>query len=329
MLPSIGSDTLLLAAAYWLYNSKETLQLILYYFLSLFGISHYKIQGDKENTLRVIKRLQRDVVFIPSNVVYKGAKYITGLVVTKQCIGYINNNDGWIDSWSIHLTGQTAYIQSLLEEEAHTLVTDTLDSDEEAPIIQAPVSITVFTRLGQYREFYYKRLKLNLTDLMPKGDQADVTKQILELYAAKKRCTVFLSGPPATGKSSVGYLVAKELKGAFCHSFNPTDPGDNIYGLLTETRADDPEKPIVIVLEETNMMIRTIHEGKVPINEKVPTSVRDKTSWSNFLDDMVFYKNVVLILTSNETKEEIDTIDSAYLRKGRVDAVIQMSQSVL
>ncbi len=329
MLSSIGSDTLLLAAAYWLYNSKDTLKVIVYYFLSIFGISQYTIQGDKETTVRVIKRLQRDVWFAPSKFVFKGANYLSGVVITKQCIAMIEVNANWMDAWSIHLIGRTAYIQSLLEEETRTLVADTSDSDEEESIVQSPVNINVYNRLGTYREFYYKKLKLNLTDLKPKGDQADVSKQILELYAVKKRCTVFLSGPPATGKSSVGYLVAKELNGAFCHSFNPTDPGDNIYSLLMETRAEDSEKPIVIVLEETNTMIHTIHEGKVPMNDKVPTLVRDKTSWSNFLDDMVFYKNVVLILTSNETKEEIDALDSAYLRKGRVDAVIGMSQSVL
>lgn len=326
----LGDNTLFLVLGYLFYNHSDYIGILLFYLLSFVGISRYTITGDKETTYRVLKQLDREKLFASSHMVYKGVKFPKDILLTQRCVALITMEGGWRDSWTIVIVGRTQYIESLLHEEAHTLTSDTPESEDEPSIqSQTPISITVFTRLGSYREFFYRNLKLNVTDLQPKGDQSTVTKSILDLYATKKRCAVFLSGPPATGKSSVGYLLAKELKGAFCHSFNPTDPGDNIYSLLVETRADDPERPIVIVLEETNMLLRKIHTGQVMMNEKVPTSVYDKMTWCNFLDDMAFYKHVVLILTSNETKDSIDTLDPAYLRKGRVDATIEMTQSVL
>jgi hypothetical protein len=94
--------------------------------------------------------------------------------------------------------------------------------------------------------------------------------------------------------------------------------------MIDDIRNRDNENPIVITLEEANIIIRNIHTKSISINPKIPTSVRDKSSWSTLLDDMIFYKNVVFILTSNESKEDIDALDQSYLRKGRIDASYEM-----
>jgi ATP-dependent 26S proteasome regulatory subunit len=43
---------------------------------------------------------------------------------------------------------------------------------------------------------------------------------------------------------------------------------------------------------------------------------------------MIFYKNIVLILTSNESKDHIDKMDPAYLRKGRIDETYSMMEQL-
>jgi ATP-dependent Clp protease ATP-binding subunit ClpA len=43
---------------------------------------------------------------------------------------------------------------------------------------------------------------------------------------------------------------------------------------------------------------------------------------------MIFYNNVILILTSNITKEAIDKMDEAYLRKGRVTEYYSMLNKI-
>ena len=76
-------------------------------------------------------------------------------------------------------------------------------------------------------------------------------------------------------------------------------------------------------------MIQKIREGRVMRNDHIPTDVHDKTTWSNFLDDMVFFNNVILILTSNTPKKVIDEWDSSFLRPGRVSMALELSKSVL
>jgi len=44
----------------------------------------------------------------------------------------------------------------------------------------------------------------------------------------------------------------------------------------------------------------------------------------NMFDDLIFFKNIILIMTSNESKEEIDALDPAYLRTGRTDKCVSM-----
>jgi hypothetical protein len=149
-------------------------------------------------------------------------------------------------------------------------------------------------------------------------------ENIVSLFQKKGRATVFIHGISLAGKSSVGLLVAKALKGCFCHTFNPSDPGDSFYSIIDDIRSRDTQTPIVVTLEEANVIIRNIHTNSIPRNPKIPTSVRDKSSWSTLLDDMIFYKNIVFILTSNESKEHIDALDQAYLRKGRIDASYEM-----
>jgi ATP-dependent 26S proteasome regulatory subunit len=43
---------------------------------------------------------------------------------------------------------------------------------------------------------------------------------------------------------------------------------------------------------------------------------------------LIFYRNVVIIITSNEDKESIDALDPCYLRKGRVDGYYSMMEKI-
>ena len=187
--------------------------------------------------------------------------------------------------------------------------------------------VKVYIRTGRYDNFYYSTLNLDVSHISPIGDQCKITADIIRLYNIKNRATVFIHGVTCAGKSSIGYLVAKQLKGSFCHSFNPTDPGDQFCNMIREFKESDNDegRPIIIVLEEVNEIIHAVHNKTIERNYKIPTPVLDKSSWCSFLDDMVFYKNVILILTSNNSKDAIDTIDPAYLRQGRIDATYNMT----
>ena len=112
------------------------------------------------------------------------------------------------------------------------------------------------------------------------------------------------------------------MGGKYCHSFNPNDPGDNISVLISDANIEDA--PLVVVLEEVDILLDIIHTTSSKPNKEIPISVYNKTTWATFLDDMFFYRKIILIMTSNKLKSEIDKMDISYLRKGRIHANYSM-----
>ena len=46
------------------------------------------------------------------------------------------------------------------------------------------------------------------------------------------------------------------------------------------------------------------------------------------MDDLIFYK-IILIFTSNKSKQDIDKIDPSYLRQGRIDEYFYMDKPIM
>jgi hypothetical protein len=174
-------------------------------------------------------------------------------------------------------------------------------------------------------------MKVDVSQINPLGCQGNIVTDIVKQYKERNRFIAFIHGTTGTGKSTIGLLIAKEMRGSYCHDFNPTEPGDSFKNLLRDTESYDNDNniqsssgPLVIVMEEVDTMIKNITEGTIFRHKNVMTSVHNKTTFNSFLDDMVFHKNIILIMTSNTSKEKIDEIDPSYLRKGRVNAYYKM-----
>ena len=171
--------------------------------------------------------------------------------------------------------------------------------------------------MGNYYNFYYEKRMFNMNKYSPNVQQKNILESIHMLYKKEKRASIFISGDPGTGKSMIGFLLAKELNSKLCRTFNPSDPGDNMIKLVRDLEPSS-ESPVIIVLDEVNIVIRKITDS-IPPHKNIPTLVHDKITFNRFMDDMMFYENVILILTSNESKKSMDDIDESYLRKGRIN----------
>ena len=68
-------------------------------------------------------------------------------------------------------------------------------------------------------------------------------------------------------------------------------------------------------------MIKNIHKNEIPKHKHYPIPIRDKPTWNSFLDkiDYGLYPNLILIMTSNSKKRDIDSLDTSYLREGRIN----------
>lgn len=307
-----------LALGYFLYHVSNYLTDIILCGLQVIGIQRYVIHGNNDKYPDLVKRLETETY--NSSFIYRKSKTIkTGYFIGYMCVGYYFNEPNDIDDEKITIITTSKYFEQITGDTDVCKVTDTSCTPVQKSLIK------IFLRNGPYRSFWYTPLTMDMTDMVPIGDQAPIVTQTVDIYNTKGRAVIFIHGVTGAGKSSVGYMVAKEIGANYTNTFRPTDPGDSFGNLLSELRSrDEIDTPLVIVLEEANLMIHAIHEGTIERHREIPVPISDKTNWVGFFDNLIFYRNIVVILTSNESKDTLDALDPAYLRKGRVDATFSM-----
>ena len=296
---------------YIFYNlSPEYLFFLIYYF---FKIKKYIISGDKEVTNALMKKMSNHIIY--TEVTHSnGRNHPSGLFISKNYYGYIEIKDGT----TITLYAKEETYESLMKQEQ-------IEIEIVNEVKLKPANkIDIFIRKGSYRSLYYSSMRLDLSHINPIGEQQSVIDSIKNIYTKNGSASVFINGVAGAGKSTIGYLLAKELNGSYCHTFNPTEPGDYLSNLIADIRVDD--EPVIIVIEEVDIMIQNIHKG-LDKNNEIPIEIYNKTTWNNFMDDLIFYK-IILIFTSNASKKDLDKIDTSYLRKGRIDEYYYMNTSI-
>ena len=278
------------------------------------GIRYYIIRKDNDKTRAVVKTLQNDALNTIT-LFQCGSVYPSGCFVNWSCCGYYEYSDAYDGvSVEIHIITSSAYFNTLTATDKIPILFDAPATDITVP----PTPLVIYARSGTYTGIYYSRIRTDIYCLEPRGEQCDIVDDICQIFARKRRGVFFLYGNCGTGKSTVGLIVANRLKGVFCHTFNPSEPGDTLPLLIRET---DPssERPTVILLEEVNIMIRALHDNTISKHKNITTCIHNKSTYNTFIDDLVLYKNVIIIMTSNESRTTIDALDPCYLRKGRVE----------
>ncbi len=185
-------------------------------------------------------------------------------------------------------------------------------------------TIEYFYRTGTYSYFYYNKRDLYINYDYNKH-QKEISKKIVDYYQKNDKVCVYLYGKVGVGKTYLSYLLCKELNGSLCDTYDPTSPGDYFQDLYSYTQPCK-DKPLIVLLDEVDIILTYIHDGNVYKHKNVPVQIHDKATWNNFLDKigMVIYPNIILILSSNKSIHEIDKMDPCYLRKGRVNIVSEL-----
>ena len=122
-------------------------------------------------------------------------------------------------------------------------------------------------------------------------------------------------------------MLAEELKGTFVDTFSPTDDNDMLEALY---RAAEPtkEKPLIIVLNEVEGIFQAAHKRNgdqqitaAPVN----VEISNKTKLNSFLD-MIYYENIIVVMTTNWHRRKFDRLDESFLRSGRVHVCAEVKQ---
>lgn len=232
-----------------------------------------------------------------------------GFIMGKYYFGYVHVTEGKEKATTVYI-----------------LCTEDFLKNTEVKKVQEETAVTVpvYNRCGSFYDIYYTLRNVFPKQTVPRNEkQKNIVETIAKAYRKNSFCSAFVSGESGSGKSSIATLLAIELKGKLCYSFNPTDPGDTLAKFLSQA---EPEKdsPIVFLIDEVDILYEKLKRCPTP-HKYIQTSVTDKSSLNTFMDHLSENKNLIFLFTSNLTKEQIDTrYDPSYLREGRIDMYFEL-----
>lgn len=255
-----------------------------------------------------------------------------GIFWGKWYIGIIDTNIMTFNKVDMRMTilCQTKFFNKLMDEKNMISKSETkqflgengdlyeIENEEKQ---QQQKIIKIFETSGSYYDAKYKSRNINITRFTATLKQQAIIDSTIALYKKKFNTVVLLTGPPGSGKSVCAILLAAQLNANYCATFNPTLPGESIVGLYNGICPTE-QNPLVLLLDEIDVMIDSIHNDKIKISQQTARiQIYNKTTWNRFFDDIDngLYPYVIFLMTSNVDKAEIDKMDPAYFRKGRID----------
>ncbi len=290
-----------------LFGSVTVIWSIPFLLLKLFGSSLFVIR-DQKKVEKILKKIDNNITSTMYNYQYGEIKK-SGLFFSKNSVGYLHEKKE---------EDQVVFdLYIIMSKKTFDIISKDDDNNDKISVI-VDNKITMYDRDGTYWRLYYNKRSIAIGDIEPSIKQRIIIDKIKDFYLKNKFCVSFVQGLPGSGKTTIAYLLAKELNGTICKTFRPYEPNDTMSNLY-ERIQPNKESPLIILFDEANIMIRKIHDQTIIPHKNIPISVYDKSTFNSFLDDMKYNKNIIILMTSNETKDQIDLLDKSYLRDGRVN----------
>ena len=256
----------------------------------------------------------------------RGAGYSVSFWQGSGYICYIDPTKEEPNAWL--LTTETCFknlTRSANEEDDEEVVEEEMVDHITGEItLVSPKYMTLYEKAGSYTHTWYNFREHKHFDWVPRPAQEPILQDLLTLYAEKRFVVALVHGPPCTGKSLLGLLLAHHFKGSYTNTFRPWIPGATMTELM-DTVEPSREKPLIISLDEIDVPLSKIHVGIQP-HKEVDTVIHDKVSWNCFFDNFQrgLYHNVIVLMTSNRGPAFFDSLDPSYMRAERVDRVYEM-----
>ena len=248
----------------------------------------------------------------------------TGLII--ECGNWVPRYFCWIadDGYdkSVHILACDAVRKLLIKPVVDDNAPAAADDPEDASII----SIQYFERSGIYAYFTYHSRNLRLAQTCT-PEQDAILVSIAALYEKRRSISCYVHGSTGVGKTLLTYLIGQHYGGSLCDSFRPDTPGDTLESLYSRAHPTR-RKPLIVLLDEADTLISNVHHEQIERHKKAPIQIYDKCTWNRFFDkiDMEMFPWVIVVLCSNIPKTEIDKLDKAYLRAGRMHGVYELAE---
>jgi len=283
----------------------------LLFLLKLFDIHMYTITNkDKINNIR---NLVKDSLCMS----YSDESKPLGLVIHNKLIAYFPED---YQGRLVYILIHNNYKYEILDKTNKPHIVKIIPKEFKQE--ESESKIDYCYRTGDYSFFEYNKSKMYINTNLFTEQQRQIYDNIMDIYNTKNNVKCYLYGNVNSGKTFLAYLMARELNCYLCDTFNPTEPSDNfsnIYNCIHPT----PKKPLILLLDEVDILINKIHNQMIIPHKHNSIQVYNKTTWNNMLDklDYGLYPNVILLLCSNLSVNDINKLDPSYLRQGRIDLI--------
>lgn len=290
---------------------------LIFLFTRFLGL-HLYVPRDREVCLRIQRRLTWTTHTADGD---KPCGYAIGRWYLLQLTIQTTENGDKFDAWILSTPSSYKALTAEGGEEEKPLLL------EGAPPPPPKHKMTIFSRTGSYYTVWFKKRTVSLDTLQPRPEQVKILEQIEAHLRVHQHTVAYVHGPPGSGKSILGPLLAFRLKGSYCNTMRPWQPGDTLAELYNEAQPS-AEQPLVLAFDEFDTPLLSIHTGLEP-HKNLPTLVADKTGWNHFFDEIGrgLYPHLVVLLTSNRDPEFIRGLDPSYIREGRVNIVAELNCS--
>jgi len=306
-------------------NFFHNFNFIIYFALNHFGYRIYQISSkDKRNILfkKVINHK-----FICNK--YDENNEPIGIIIHKSTIPRFIIFNNVYRQEVLTVVCKTSFYKELSEE---IKIKERIDLDEDyVPCKNNSAScanITYITKRGEYGYFEYGTRVVNLENMSNNKTltfydaQKHLFRDTMNFYKINHFCKVFLSGKPGCGKTFFAYLMAQKLDCYLCDVYKGNEPSSNFNEVYTRARVSS-EKPMIVIFDEVDILISEIHNNVNTEHKKYNKEIHDKTSWNSFMDKIEYgmFPYVIILMTSNKRRQEINKYDTSYLRDGRVNVI--------
>ncbi len=293
----------------------------------------YKAKTDRTMVDSVMEEIKKNYYFSSQiSFLHNGTEQSPkGLVVGKWFFAFITeaelgNFRGSETSYNISIMGFTVFRPA--DERKESGEEGATKKKKEVPKISKVV------RKGANRSPHMMKRKFECHHrVIPQ--QIEISSQILNCAKLSKRngfqygCIALVTGPPGTGKSKLGEILAHKTKGVLCEMYNPTEYGHSIDTVL-DVSGRSKDSPLIVVLDEVDTWFQMPTDGDDKASDWLTRDIDPKNMKKTFnalFDKMSEIDNLIVICTSNKTEEELMALDehSALFRDGRVHIRLEMN----
>lgn len=289
-------------------------------------ITHLNSIIDQHNCDKLLKYITKNAYYKQSYNINKSEKIPYGICFNNSFIVNIES-----ETVTSNRTSKIEYFITFIGNLPYDIkINEDTNESESNKKDEKPKSINILMRQESYYDSKYV-IQPQLFDYSPTKKQQKIISSIVSHYenASNKVGRYLIHGDSGTGKSFISKLLAQKYKCLLTFQIKLDQPGNTISSVYSTLNKHDPlekEKPLIVLLDEWDIMIKNIHyENNYKPHEWLITEVYNKETYNTFLSETTqMFQNVIYIMTMNTNISEINKIDKSYLRNGRIDKIFNL-----